>query len=443
MGLFSKFFSSSKSNQNSEIPKIQFGRYTDRNKSNTQRDNWSKAIELYKEEKYLDAYDEFFKYLKDPEIENVIFERKENQIDFEIVQGSKKVKGYVTNDEIHAESEVVGFEQPNVAVMRKLLTENYYLWFSKFAIKDNIFTIKHHAPSKDTHPSALYFALKEVANVSDGFDDVLVDEFPFLKPINISHIQDLPEKEKMVKLKYFKKWIKENLEKVQKLNADHFAGACAYILLNLTYKLYYLLAPEGTLLDELRNIQNIYFIDDGSSDSERNRKMIEKYNSLLEKNDEEHIKSLYKVKATFAVVKPTHYTRVANFIKEEIDKIQWYKENKHFDIQQAICEYIVAYACFYFGMNTPTYELFDVFWHTLNFKYYEELEFPQNYYDLKSNKINGSKVTNAIQDIISHAQSVYPKLTFNTNSIDFKSTHDFATSFIYEFINCNFDEKEK
>jgi len=439
MGLFSKFFSSPKVPTSGNKPEVQFGRYTDRNKSPEQLESWTQSVDFFKEKKYLESYNKFFEYLKDPKVDNVKFTKHEDRIEFEFIQGSKIVKGVANETELFAEAEVVIFDKPNVAVMRKLLTENFYLWFTKFTIRDNMFTIRHLTPSQAAHPTSVYFSLKELANVADSFDDVLVDEFPFLLPVNVSHIQPISETEKKIKLKYFRDSINQAINRLKELDTDHFSAARSFIILNLTYKLYYLLAPEGTLLDELRKIQSIFFDDTEDSDIERLDKMIDEYLMLLKKSDVEISKSLYKVKATFAVVKPTHYNKVINFVNEEIEKINWYRDHKYHDIQQAICEYIVASSCFNFGLDPIITDIFHVFWHSLNYELFYDLGFKEEFYLVTSKKLNQTIIEEDINKIIANNKATYPNLVFHTKNLNYKTKHDFATSFLYEFINCNFD----
>lgn len=439
MGLFSKFFNTTPSSENSTKPDILFGRYSDRNKTKEQLDNWAKSVDFYKEKKYNECFAEFFKYLKDSKIDNVKFYQNSNRIDFEIIQGSKIVKGYIDEKNVFAEAEIVKFEQPNVAVMRKLLNENYYLWFSKFTIRDNYFTLRHSSNTIEAHPSSLYFSLREVATVADSFDDVLVSEFPFLQPVNINHIQEISENEKNIKIKYLREWITSTLQKVNDLSQDNFTGARSFHLLTLTYKIYYLIAPEGTLLDDLRFIQSIFFRQSDSTDVERNFSMIEEFKKILQKSDTEILKSLYKVKATFSVVKPTHFSKVREFIKDEIEKINWYRERKHYDIQLIICEYIVASSYFSQGLEPVIANIFHIFWQVLNFKYFEELGFKEKYCNSANEQLNPTVIQSEIEKIIIAARPNYPKLQFNYKKLNYSSKHEFATSFLYEFLNCDFD----
>jgi len=438
MLFFSNFFSSISTKEDIENPKIQFGKYSDRNKTSEQLEHWKHSVQLFENQEYLDAFEEFFKYLKDSKIENVKYTRELEQIKFEFFQGSKVIKGYVNKNEISAVSEIVQFEKPNVAVMKRLLTENYFLWFSKFTKKDNVFRLEYYSPIKNAEPESVYFSLQELANEADSFDDILVDEFPFLKPINIGKVEKLSEQELSVKLKFLKQIINQTIKSVESLSVSSFKGAISFSLLNLTYKIYYLFAPEGTLLDELKDIQLLFWTKKDLTDEQKNKKMILELKKIALKSDEEISKSLYKVTSTFPVVKPTDYNKIMKFVKAEIEKIHWYRENKYFDVHQAICEYVVGYCSFSYGMAPVINDLFQVFWKVTNYQYYKELGFLDEF--VKKGKLNSHNIVKRINKIISSNRESYPKLVFNIRGLNFSSTHEFASSFLYEFINCDFSQ---
>jgi len=444
MGIFKKIFSESDSEKKTEkTPNVQFGRYTDRHKTPEQISSWDKSIALYNEKKYFESYSEFFNYLRDPRVNNVKIKKDTDKVNFEIIQGSKVVKGYASNTEVVADSEIASFdEKPHVAVMRKLLGVNYDLFFSKFAIKDNTYILKFSSSVYDSPPEALYASLKEVANQADKYDDVLTDEFSFLKEVNIDHIEDLPEDEKEIKYNYLVSSIKSTIKRIEELAQKDMAGAGSFLLLQLTFKIYYLLAPEGVLLDDLRYIQGVFFRRDNSTTAERNHLMIEEFKKILAKPKDKILKSLYKTKATFAVVKPTNYQTVANFIFDEIKKIEWYKNNKYFDIQQAICDYIVAYAEFFYGMDAPVYELLEIYWQATNDKYYKDLGFNADYYNSETEKLKQSKIENDILKIISNAKRKFPNLDFKTHLLKYTSLPEFSTSFLTEIEKLNFNIKQ-
>ncbi len=442
MGLFDKIFSSKpvSSDNESKSPDIQFGRYTDRDKSQEQLDAWKKCQDLFKEKKYLDAYSEFFNYLCDKRIENVTFSRDNGKINFEFIQGSKVIKGYASEKEVAAEAKIASFEnKPHVAVMRKLLMVNYNLLFSKFALKDNVFTMLFSAPSEDCEPTALYYSLKEIANESDKYDDVLTEEFDFLKPLNVDHIQELPEEEKIVKYEFLKNSVKKTMERMEELDPDEFSGAHSFLLLNLTFKLYYLLAPEGVLLDNFRYLQGLFFRRSNETTQERVYLMKKEFNKILNTSKEDILKSLYKVKGTFAVVKPTNYETVSDFIKDELPKIDWYMDNDYPDIQQAVCEYIVAYSEFHFGMDAPVYDLFNIFWKAINSKYYKDLGYTEVYYDTKNNKFEKQSIESRIYNIINGYKAKFPFIAFKTSQLKYDSLPTFAYSFLSEMKEMNLE----
>ena len=437
--IFSKFFSTS--SEDVDNPNIQFGKYSDRNKTKEQLENWNNSIDLYEKHKYLDSYEEFFKYLKAQNIENVIYSRESEQIKFKFFQGSKIVEGIITNTEISAAADVVKFDKLDVAVMRRLLKENYYLLHSKFSKTKDTFVLNHFSSVKNEPPTALYYALKEVANVADNFDDLLLEEFPLLKPVNTEHLESISDEEKTIKIKWLRKYISETLKAVKTISSKPFIGAVSFLLLNLTYKLYYLLAPEGSLLEYFHSIQNIFWKNDDFTDKEKNEKIIEKYKILLKQPDTEISKSLYKVKSTFPVVKPTHSFEIVDFIKKEIEKTHWYRENKHIKIHLSVCEYIISYSTYNYGMESILHDLFQILWKIINYKFYEELGFNDNF--VRKNKIVSHIVEKKINKILNNYKETYKNLDFSTKRLRYATFQDFTTSFLYEIINCDFELKHE
>ena len=233
----------------------------------------------------------------------------------------------------------------------------------------------------------------------------------------------------------------DTLKRFDELDPDKFVGARSFLLLNLTFKLYYLLAPEGVLLDDFRYIQGIFFANNKDTNMQKNYYMADEFRKLSKKPKEEILKSLYSVKATFAVVKPTPYAEVADFIKSEIEKIAWYQNNKYPDIQQAICEYIVAYTCFFFGMVSPVYDFFDVFWQVVNSDYYKKLGFKQDYYNSNSKQFNRNNIEKELNRIVSEYRNEYPNMQFQVSALRYNSNADFVTSFLYETEKLNLNTR--
>jgi len=441
MGIFDRLLQKKTKDDPSLLdePNMQFGKYSDRNKTHEQYESWDKSVNLFKEKKYLDAYLEFFNYLKDKETENVTYSKEGHRINFSFIQGSKIVHGTLNEREVQAEAEVARFEQQNIAVMRKLLQENYYLYFSKFAVRNDIYTLKYFSPVEDAHPSSMYYALKELATEADMWDDVLVAEFDSVQAINIEHIEEISNNEKQIKLKYFRKWINETINRVNDLDGDKYTGPISYSLLTLAFKIFYLLAPEGTLLDDIRFIQGIFYQEDEHTPKEKNLMMLEEFNNLQAKSDEEILKSFYKVKATFAVTQPTTHAIVAEFIEKELEKAIWYIENNHPEIVQDICEYILSYINFSHGIPAVANDMLLILWRLLNPEIFDELGFKHHFIDHDTKKPDVDNIKKRIAHIISHSKKRHGRIEFNAERLDFSSRINFAISFFKEFKNLNYD----
>src|SRR5215813_11041454 len=84
-------------------PTIFFGRYSDNNKPAGKITRWTDADNLYKQKKFPESLDAFFEYLRDDDIQNVVYERNGAEGRFEFFQGSKIVRGKFDNDQLHAE----------------------------------------------------------------------------------------------------------------------------------------------------------------------------------------------------------------------------------------------------------------------------------------------------------------------------------------------------
>ncbi|OQY02044.1 MAG: hypothetical protein B6I20_07250 [Bacteroidetes bacterium 4572_117] len=437
MGIFNNFFQLNKKTKFhfSDEPPIFFGRYSDSNKTKLQYEHWNKSLNYYKDKKYLEAYWHFFKYLEDKTIKNVLFNRENNKINFKIFQGSKVVSGLLNFQEIYAEAEVVSFDEINEAVMLKLLHENNSLNYSKFVIKNNVYSIKYFSQLEDVNPQSLYFALKELATKADMFDDVLTEKFNCVHPINMEHVLELPIEEKKVKLKYFRIWIEETIRKIEKTDTKQKADIISYTLLNFLFKTHYLLAPEGTLLDNIRNLQKSFFAKDGFNQKEKNRFLLEGVKGINKKTDAEIMKSLYKVEFTFAEHPLTNIDIVNGFFADELDKVQACINNNEIDDALEICRYILVYSAFTFRLPAVASNLVQIIWQVFYPVYFKELGFVDEYFINNTGELNIELIKAKIEKNIINAKKQHTNLKFNTQNIEFSDKLTFVISFYKEFRN--------
>src|SRR2546423_5360517 len=233
--------------------------------------------------------------------------------------------------------------QPSVPVMRRLLEMNFALYYTRYALDGEKIYMFFDSDIETANPSKLYYGLKELATKADKQDDLLVQDFTTLNPVDTDHIMEVPEEEKTIKLRYFKKWIQETLDMIIGIDADKYSGGVAYLVLALAYRIDYLIVPEGRLLFEIEKIVEIYFRKDDRPVTEKNQEMIECYQKMIAKDKEEFFPYLFRSKYTFSIVTPQNYKTISDAIYNANQNINWYRENKLPGIAAQISEYGLSY----------------------------------------------------------------------------------------------------
>lgn len=415
-----------------------FGRYSDSFKSDAQVEFWNKSLESFEKKDYLDSYRNFLIYLLDEKESNVKFDQLENGLQFEIYQGSKVVKGKTNDSFFEAEVNLAKFENLNLAVMRKLLEMNYTLQYSRYSIHDGVISLKFDTSTLDGSPEKIYYALKEVAIRADKLDDLLLNEFPNLIPVDNSHVEEIDEKEKNIKLEFLQQWISQNLNRISKIDRQRFEGSISYILLNLAYKIDYFLVPQGKLMNEIESIHGTFFTNFELSKAERNNLIIESFNKIASWPKEKIEEELYKVKSTFGVTNPTAHKSVVQVLEEEMKSIDWYKKNNQNEMVLLHLEYISLYALFNFGLRMPSRLLFELIVEIVNPEFYEAMGFEEILYDAKADKLDIKAIERRLKYIVSKAEEKYPKFGFDISKIKFKNVSELIESLMNEIADLNF-----
>ena len=432
MGLFDRLFG----NGSEELakPKIKFGRYSDSYKSPDSYQAWDAALEKFEAKEYLDSYRAFFDYLRDENEDNVILRETEEGIYFDLFQGSKKISGFVDAQKLKAESKVAHTEKFRVAFMRRLVELNYELEYSRFALdKEGNITIVFDTYTIDGSPYKLYYALKEVATKADKQDDLLLDEFKSLQPIDVDHLEVMSDEEKEVKCNFIQEQIRDTLDKVDNgsLNKDKYAGGVAYLLLHLIYKLDYLIKPEGFMMEVLERLHRLYSTkDDKRSMAELNQSICKELRTLLNRPREAFYKEMYRVPATFGITMPVSHDRVVSLIDAELHQMDWYLDNGYDYIALSIPGFICSYSLFIYAIPHPARELFHLYFEIMESDYFRDLGFPHYYYDTSTKTFDKKAIKKTIRRIVDNHRDRFHKLIFPTGSLDFSSQARFARSYL-------------
>ena len=418
---------------------ITFGRFSDSFKGKAKIEAWNLSEKLFLEKNYTESYEAFFNYIRDDESNNVSYKREGDNIDFELLQGSKVVRGHFSGGRVEAEADIAEFDKTSVAFMRRLMEMNYSLFYSRFAIKDNRICIKFDSQMAAAPPRKLYYAWKELASRADKQDDLLTDDFKMLRSIGNAHIEQLPDAEKEIKYNFYKKWLDSAIKRISGLNEDVYAGGISYLVLNTAYKIDYLIAPEGTLMNELEKMSWDYFAKDNKPFAEKNRKATDALKKLAAMPKEQVIEDLYRVKSTFGIANPAPHQTMVELFNNNLNNVKWYVENNSTDIAVAIYEYLATYSLFSYGLPRPDARLFHLMLNITNQDYFTALGVGEMLFDAVSGKFSEQSIKDKIEEIIKEGLELYPELKFNPDNLKFDSLTGFLRSFITEMQALNYN----
>lgn len=431
MGLLGRIFGTEENT--AAQPDVHFGRYSDSYKAPSNYRAWDLALDAFEAEDYAESFRQFFIYLRDERENNVRCEMREDGLAFELFQGSRIITGLADGQKLKAEAKIAKATALNVGFMRRLIEKNFHLKYSKFALDpDNNITIVFDTFAIDGSPYKLYYALKELATNADKQDDLLLDEFSILQPLDASHIIPLPYEEKETKYTYFYDQTLSVLTELEKQEEarDTFPGGITYLLLNHIYKLDYLLKPEGYLMESLERIHRKYFEEDGLTTRQKNLGLKKELESLFKRSKEDYYKEFYRVVSTFGITNPVNHDRVVNFIDTELSNMDWYAENGYPSIALAIPGYIVGYCLFNFAVPRPDRELFHLYYHITEADYFQKLGFTEALYNPQNGSFQVKAIRKAIERIVDDNKQRFPNLNADLSILDFSGLIPFCKSYM-------------
>ena len=413
-------------------PAMRFGRYSDAYKPDEKYDHWDEAIAKFERGDYHEAYDHFFNYLTDESQDNVKTWDEDGVLHFELLQGSKTIAGSVSQDMITAEAKVARAESLSIGFLRRMMEQNFSLKYGRYALdqSDNL-TLVFDSYLIDGSPFKLYYALKELAVHADKQDDLLIAEFEMLKPINTGHLADLSDDEKSIKIQFLKHKITDTLHEIDngKLNADQYPGGIGYLLLDLVYRLDYLVNPQGETTEAFERIHRIYFAADGKSPVEKNVHVRKEFEKILAKSDEVLAAELYAVSSSFGITNPSSQEELNTFIDGEIHNMDWYVENRHQRVAMAIPGYIAGYGLFNYAFPPPVQDLLHLFYRITERQFFHDLGFKPDYVETTTNALDQKAIRQALDRIEARHRGKYHKLKLDERLLEFATLPSFGKSF--------------
>ncbi len=412
-------------------PEISFGRYSDNNKPVAKVNRWTDADNSFKEKKYSESLDAFFEYMRDDSIQNVVYERNGPEGRFHFYQGSRIVRGNFNNELLQAEVTLARMPQPSVPVMRRLLEMNFTLYYSRFSLDNERLCMRFDSDAETASPGKLYYGLKELATKADKQDDLLVQDFSTLETTDNEHIIPIPQTEKEIKYDFMQKWIQQMLDTAGTLDPDKYSGGLAYMILALVYRIDYLVAPEGKLLNDLEKIASIYFKKDERPVAEKNRDMMEEFKKLKARPKEEIFAQLFRSKYTFAITAPQVYKTIAESIHGANVNLGWYRDNNYPFIAAQIAEYGIAYCQYSYSLPRPVTELYHLFMMVNYPDFFAALGF-RTYYNPQKNEFETGAIIERIRNIQESWKAKYPNMDMKIPNLKLDNLVNFNMSFTTE-----------
>ncbi|RYE21073.1 MAG: hypothetical protein EOP51_16455 [Sphingobacteriales bacterium] len=426
-----------------DLNKVSIGRYSDNNKTLDKINHWHKAEDLYKAKDYKGSVAAFFEYVQDDEIGNVKLVQDGEKFTFQLYQGSRHIDGSFDGQTIVAKIKLAVMDYPGVAVMRRLLELNYNLYYSRAALdEEQNLCLVFDTDINTASPEKMYYGLRELAVHGDKQDDLLISDFTTLKDTDGGTTRSLSAEEVEIKYRYFKKWITDTLDEVDKLNQDSFSGAIAYMLLGVVYRIDFFFVTEGFLLSELEKIHKTYWDKKETTTLvERNRLMRIAIKKLLEIPQDKFAASLYTAKYTFSPSTPPAAEKARDHIINADKDAQWYIDNKYPAIAVRLVEYGLLYDHFIFSMPKVQTSLTKILMQTIHQDYFDEVWPDIKFYDRVTKELNKELIEATVYEVINKYKSRYEYLRWDADRIRYNSLLGFCTNFADAMANLNLKTK--
>ncbi|MFT7004760.1 MAG: hypothetical protein ACJAWW_002125 [Sulfurimonas sp.] len=420
-----------------------FGRGINATISPDEEDLFNKSSEAFEKQDILLAYEYFFKSLQnysgDNSNNNIIIDRKDDKLSFELYQGSAKITGIVTEKNLYAEAIMLKKVDAEVALKRYILERNYQLTYAYYFSDDEYIKLKLYHDNITASPQKIFFPLREIALNADFDKEYIKMEFSDVTIKDTKHLVKLNEQELQIKYDFLHKWIDELDIKISKLPTNDNAGMQAFLYLHILFKIDYLLVPRFEIYQKISKKIQIYFGDDTASIESKNEELKKYIDKLKKMKFENFSTKFYNSKYTFNPMEKTSHEEICNFISESLIKIRWYKNNRYSQIIPTIYKYISFYILYSYGLNPITKSLMHTLVETQNPDFFEALEYTP-LYDEDKKIFSKKEIIVKIDEAIQPHKSQYKELESFGDKLNFSSFNELSNSYLLQIKHLNFEE---
>ncbi|WP_310442415.1 hypothetical protein [Sulfurimonas sp.] len=423
--------------------KHQFGRGVNANLSKDEEDFFNISYEAFEAKDILNAYDYFFKsilnYSNEISNKNILFTKTDEKLNFEIFQGSARIIGTITKENLYAEAIITKKSSANVALKRLILERNYELTYTYYFSDDEYIKLKLSIDNITMSPQKVFFPLREIALNADFDKEYIKSEFPGIAIEDIVHLKPLDESELRVKYDFLHKWIDEITAKISTLPSNDNAGMQSFILLYLIFKMDYLIVPKFSIFQKSSKKVQEYFSDENLTVEAKNEELRNYINELGKIDFEEFKTNFYDAKYTFNPTEKASNEEIDIFITESLAKIRWYKNNRYHQIIPTMYKYIALYLLYNYGLHPVTKALLHTLVEIQNPDFFKALGY-NTLYDVDNATFAKRAIVSKIDDIISPYQNRFKLLKPFGDKLNFTSLNEFSNSFYLQLKNLNYEE---
>ncbi len=420
-----------------------FGRGVNAKLSEQEEELFNKSYEAFENKDILHAYEYFFKSLENftnnVSNNNIKTIMKEDRLLFEIYQGSAKITGYITQENLYAEAIITKTFQASVALKRHILDRNYQLTYAYYFTDAEFIKLKIYHDNITMTPQKIFFPLREIALNADFDKEYIRSEFEGIQLEEVSHLKPLDTDELRIKYDFMQKSISEVETKIETLPSNDNAGMQAFLLLNTLYMLDYLLVPKYNIYQKSSKKVQEYFSEENFTMESKNNELRIYINKLQSMDFEKFSSNFYNATYTFNQTDKTAKEDMDNFINESLLKIRWYKNNRYKQVIPTIYKYISFYILYNYGLNSVIKELLHTLVEIQNPAFFHSLGYTELYNE-KEETFAKKQIIMKIEDIIQAHQSRFKLLEVFGDELNYTSLNEFSNSFYIQIQNLNFEE---
>jgi len=380
-----------------------FGRFSDSLTEPNQVKLFDEALKKFETNDYIANYKLFLQFLTNKKDDNVLISENASGINFEIIQGSKKITGLATVQKFYCVSKIAQVDTLQVRYLRQMIEANFAFMYIRFAIDpDNNIVLLFESVASEASPYKLLEALRELAIYADKNDDLLLSEFKDdLKPLDLGLRKELPSNTRNFYAHYLIQEIEQTFAYLLQnpILETQYMGGVAYLWLSLAYQLDYLLAPQGYINDSIERIGRLFFEKSTESYSIKNKKIADEFLNIKERRLDLILDELYQTTCTFSIMSVKTIRELANLIDSELPNMNWYAKNNYQKIAFAVTDFIVGNA--QFNNSFPDFErqLLHLYMQVRHFDFFKQLGLNSNFKNA-AGILNMKEIKNALQAIL-------------------------------------------